>query len=134
MRFQRDEVVHAVQQRFVLERIRNAVRWPVRMELDRQTFDYGNEVAYALTSWVARLGEQATLRVFYPATWWQHLKQAVYQRLPGATRWASARWPARMTVETHVASHYLPSLQLPSGQREGEFYLWRLEGRTEEPK
>jgi hypothetical protein len=125
----RDEAIHAVQQRFVIERIRNAVRWPVRMELDRELFDYGNEVAYALTSWVARLSEQATLRVSYPATWWQHLKLATYQRWPWVTRWISARWPPRMTVETHEASHYLPGVELPPNKREGEFYLWRLDKR-----
>lgn len=97
------------------------------MDVSSDTFDYGNVVAHALSLWLARLPQQGTLEVSWPASWWQHFKRDfVARRLPTLCGWALRRWPVRLTTQRYEASHYLPAERVPDGlNHDDEFYLWR---------
>lgn len=55
-----------------VERLRIAAR--ARGLTDRETFDFGRQVAHSLEVQFSRLLEKRTVEVDWPATWWQHLK------------------------------------------------------------
>lgn len=52
----------------------------------------------------AILGREATQDVAYPATWWEHFKQAHFPA------WALARWPVRYTTVRVDARALFPDL------------------------
>ena len=123
---QADDLSAVVSRRIVIEKIRGAVSHPVsraQMEYDHETYDFGRSAAHCLTLWLARLPEQGTLEVSWPATWWDHFKRDM--RWKPLLGWLVRQLsPAKLTTMRYEASLYLPSVDLPDRLRDGEFYLW----------
>jgi hypothetical protein len=116
-------------QQLIVTKIRGAVAHRVssaRMNVESSTHDYGHMVAHTLTLWLARLPQQGTLEVSWPASWWQHFKRDfVATNLPTLCGWSLRRWPVKLATHRYEASHYLPAVKVPDELDHDDFYLWR---------
>lgn len=125
------------------------------MELTVENWDFGCQIGLSLGAYIAQWPDRGEpLTISWPATWREHLKQAIYRRLletvhvtvlddedevvetrprqaPMVTRarksfgaWAERRWPVRMVSQTYRARHFLPAVKVPPGAEDGQFFVW----------
>lgn len=111
---------------FQIDQIRHAVASMrnVRFKMERESFDFGNQIAYSLTMWIATLPERGVLVIEQPATWVQHLKQTLFRRHHRLFGWLVRRWPVKMKTDRYEAVDYLPAVVLPQDMSEGRFQVW----------
>lgn len=108
------------QRRFEFEVDR--IRWAYNMEvsISREESDYGWQVIHALTARFARWPEDGELKVSYPATWWDHLKQHLRLRFPRLLGWLKVT----EVEEVHQAITVLPAVELPDDLKDGAFSVF----------
>ena len=90
--------------------VRQAIRFPAtRLQMVRDTEDFGRHVVYGLSAWFNRLAENRSMRTRTPATWKDWVKRGLTDRWPWLSRWLAVRYVTR----EHEAWLIFKDLQVP---------------------